>query len=216
MHVLVMAKEPIPGRVKTRLCPPCTPDEAASLAESALVDTLAAATSSDAERVVIALDGRPGPWCPPGVEVIAQVGGGFDQRLAAAWATAGGPGVQIGMDTPQVTGADLNAAMANLMAPGVDATIGPAEDGGWWLIGLRRPDRRVFDGIPMSRRDTGDHQRQRLDRLGLRWHAEPTRRDVDDIDDAFAVAEGAPNTQFARRLLALGLEHRRAVPGGRT
>src|ERR1700753_3823247 len=64
VHVLVMAKEPIPGRGKPRLSPPCTPQEAAALAAAALADVLAAATTCGADRVVLALDGRPGAWCP--------------------------------------------------------------------------------------------------------------------------------------------------------
>jgi hypothetical protein len=148
----------------------------------------------------LALDGRPGEWCPPGVEVIAQAGGSFDRRLAAAWELAGGPGVQIGMDTPQITAADLDHAMATLDHPGLDATIGPALDGGWWLIGLRRPDRRVFDGLPMSRTDTYVRQLERLAQLELRWGIEPARRDVDEIDDALAVADEAPDSRFAARL----------------
>jgi glycosyltransferase A (GT-A) superfamily protein (DUF2064 family) len=195
-----MAKEPMAGRVKTRLCPPCELAEAADLAAAALCDTLDAALSSGAERVVLALDGRPGEWCPPGVEVVTQVDGGFDARLAAAWEVAGGPGVQIGMDTPQLTARHLDGALATMSDDRFDATLGPAEDGGWWLIGLRRPDARVFAGLPMSRPDTGRLQRERLDLLGLRCGTEPPLRDVDHIADALAAAEAAPQTRFARRL----------------
>jgi glycosyltransferase A (GT-A) superfamily protein (DUF2064 family) len=153
--------------------------------------------------VVLALDGRPGPWCPPGIELVAQVRGGLDARLAAAWDATSGPGVQIGMDTPQVTGRDLDAALATISDDRFDATLGPADDGGWWLIGLRRPDQRVFAGLPMSRPDTGRRQRERIERLGLRCGTEPGRRDVDDVADAVAVAVAAPHTRFARRLAAI-------------
>jgi rSAM/selenodomain-associated transferase 1 len=203
MHVLVMAKEPVPGRVKTRLCPPCTFDDAARLAEAALADTLDAAVGSAASRVVLALDGAPGWWCPPGVDVVAQVEGPLDVRLAAAWEAAGGPGVQIGMDTPQVTPAHLDAAMATL--EGHDATLGPADDGGWWLIGLRRPDPRVFVGVPMSCPDTGARQVERIDALGLRSGREPALRDVDHVADAFAAADAAPGTRFAAALASMDL-----------
>jgi len=69
-HVLVLAKEPRPGRVKTRLCPPCSPEEAATVAAAALADTLEAVAASGADRHILALDGRPGPWLPPGFEVV--------------------------------------------------------------------------------------------------------------------------------------------------
>ena len=115
MHVIVVAKSPVPGRVKTRLVPPYTHVEAAALAEAALADTLAAALACGADEVVVALDGEPGPWLPPGCRVVAQRGAGLDERLAAAWTDAGGPGVQVGMDTPQVTSADLDAALTALV-----------------------------------------------------------------------------------------------------
>src|SRR5438105_10641512 len=101
-HILVMAKAPRAGLVKTRLCPPLTPAEAAAVAGAALRDTLAAVAASNAERWIIALDGPVGPWLPPGFEIIEQCQGSLDMRLAHAWHEAGGPGVQIGMDTPQV------------------------------------------------------------------------------------------------------------------
>jgi glycosyltransferase A (GT-A) superfamily protein (DUF2064 family) len=195
-----MAKAPIPGRVKTRLTPPLTPLQAADLAEAALADTLDAALASRADRVVVALDGPPGDWLPPGCVVVPQREGTLDQRLAAAWADVGGCGVQIGMDTPQVTAEDLDAALVALDA--ADAALGVADDGGWWAIALRRPDPAVFLGIPTSRLDTGARQRARLAALGLHTVLLPRRRDVDLFDDAVAVASAAPGTRFAATLRA--------------
>src|SRR5918995_5977921 len=136
-HVLVMAKAPQPGRVKTRLCPPCSPGQAAQVAEAALATTLAAVAASRAARRIVAVAGPPGPWLPPGFDVVAQRGAGLAERLANAWTDVGEEGVQIGMDTAQVTAADLDAALESLAAPGTDAVLGPAQDGGWWLLGLR-------------------------------------------------------------------------------
>ncbi len=196
VHVLVMAKAPVPGRVKTRLCPPYTPREAADLAEAALADTLDAVTASGATRRVLALDGAPGPWLPPGFEVVAQCGGSFDRRLAHAWATAGGPGVQIGMDTPQVTAADLDHALAALDA--TEAALGYAADGGWWAIGLRRAHPDAFRGVPMSTDGTGRAQRARLRDLGLGVTLLPTMVDLDTAADLAAVAAAGPTTRTAR------------------
>jgi glycosyltransferase A (GT-A) superfamily protein (DUF2064 family) len=197
VDLIVLAKEPVPGRVKTRLCPPCSPAEAAALAAAALADTLDAATASGADRVVLALDGRAGPWCPPGVDVVGQGGGGLDRRLATAWTATGGPAVQVGMDTPQVSAGDLDAVMAALAAPGVDAVLGPATDGGWWTVGLRRSRTDAFLGVPTSRPDTGARQHARLVALGLRTRTLPACTDVDSWADALAVAAGAPGTRFA-------------------
>jgi hypothetical protein len=203
VNLLVMAKEPIAGRVKTRLCPPCSPAEAAMVAEAALADTLDAALGSGADRVVLALDGSPGGWCPPGISIIPQVTGTLATRLTAAWTAVGGPGVQIGMDTPQVQPGHLDHAMDRLAAADIDAVLGPAIDGGWWLIGLRQPDDRVFADVPMSRADTGVRQRKRLVELGLRVAELPAMSDVDRFDDAVAVAESAPRTRFAAEVRQL-------------
>lgn len=218
--LIVLAKEPVPGRVKTRLSPPCTPVEAAMLAQAALADTLEAALASHAGRVVLALAGRPGPWCPPGVEVVGQGTGPLDRRLTAAWvASTSGPAMLIGMDTPQVTGADLDAAFGALADH--DAVLGPATDGGWWALGLRRPHPRAFAGVPMSRADTGARQHARLTALGLRTAPLPVRTDVDTWDDAVTVARTCPGGRFATAVDALraGLgggegAARRPVTGG--
>lgn len=195
--LMVMAKVPVAGRAKTRLCPPCSETEAASIARAALADTLDAVAATPVVRRVLVLDGRPGRWVPPGFDVIGQRGNGLGQRLAAAFYDVSGPALVIGMDTPQVTPSLLTAAATELLSPGTDAVLGPADDGGWWALGLRRPDARIFEGVPMSRPDTGAQQRNRLGELGLVVGALPARRDVDHFDDALAVAAEAPATRFA-------------------
>jgi glycosyltransferase A (GT-A) superfamily protein (DUF2064 family) len=203
MHLLVMAKEPVAGRVKTRLCPPCTAAEAADLAGAALADTLEAVAACGADRRVIALEGRPGPWLPDGFEVVPQQGASLGERLDAAWAEVGGPGIQIGMDTPQV-GADLlDHALARL-ADGASCLLGDAVDGGWWAIGLQRAVPRLFGPVPTSRHDTGARQRARCRALGLAVESLPVRRDVDEAADAVEVALEAPDSRFAAKVRALG------------
>jgi len=203
MHVLVMAKAPVAGQVKTRLCPPCSPVEAAALAEAALADTLEAVAGCGATRRVLALDGAPGPWLPPGFRIVPQVAGAFDRRLAHAWAIAGGPGVQIGMDTPQVTAADLDHALGSLDA--TESALGFAVDGGWWAIGLRQPHPDAFHGLPMSTERTGRAQFARLISLGLDVTLLPTLVDLDTVDDLSAVAAAGPATRTARLAMQLGL-----------
>lgn len=201
-HVLVVAKSPAPGKVKTRLCPPLTPAEAAEVAAAALADTLAAVAASRAARRILALDGPPGWWLPSGFEVIAQASGPLGTRLAAAWRHAGGPGVQLGMDTPQVTPDLLDDALDLVSGPRHhggphDAVLGLAEDGGWWALGLRRWVDGVFDGVPMSTAQTGAAQHARLAALGLDVTTLPTLRDLDTADDARVIAASAPGTRTA-------------------
>jgi uncharacterized protein len=196
VNLIVIAKAPVPGRSKTRLSPPCTPDEAARLAEAALADTLRAVAATPAERRVVVLDGEPDAWLPDGCEVVAQRGGGLDERLANAFDDVGGPALLIGMDTPQVTPALLSGALRLLRE--ADAVLGLALDGGFWALGLVRPDPSLLLGVPMSVAHTGRHQRARL--AGLRVRMLPALRDVDRIEDARVVAAQAAGGRFARTL----------------
>ncbi|MFC5213481.1 TIGR04282 family arsenosugar biosynthesis glycosyltransferase [Streptomyces coerulescens] len=194
--LLVIAKEPRPGHVKTRLTPPFTPEEAAALAEASLADTLDAVAHTPARRRVLVLDGRPGPWLPDGFEVVPQCSGGLDERLAAAFAGCDGPALLIGMDTPQVTPELLTVDWS-----GCDAYFGPAEDGGFWALGLAEPDPSRLRGVPMSTPHTGAAQRARLSDLRVRDL--PRLRDVDTGDDADLVARSAPGGRFAAALARL-------------
>lgn len=217
-HILVMAKAPVAGRVKTRLCPPCSPEEAAEVAAAALGDTLEAVAACGATRKIVALDGRPGPWLPPGFELFPQRGGDFTERLARAWADAGGPGIQIGMDTPQVRAGELDSLLDGLLGrlrPGRagglggaprPAVLGYAADGGWWVIGFdgARPS-SVFAGIPMSTASTGRHQERRLRRLGMEVVLAGVHRDIDTADDLAEVAALAPGSRTESAAAALGL-----------
>ncbi|XRQ16215.1 TIGR04282 family arsenosugar biosynthesis glycosyltransferase [Actinomadura welshii] len=202
--LVVIAKEPVPGRVKTRLTPAYTPAEAAALAEASLRDTLAAVAAAPARRRVLALDGTPGRWLPRGFTVIAQRGGGLDERLACAFddAFAGRPLLLIGMDTPQVTPRLLDQARRALDRHG--AVVGPAADGGFWLLGLRRPDPRLLRGVPMSRSCTAAVLLARLRAAGLDAGFLPRLTDVDTPADARAVAARAPGGRFAAAVRALG------------
>ena len=200
-QVLVIAKEPVPGRVKTRLTPPFTPAEAAMLAEAALTDTLVAVAATPLARRVLALDGTAGDWLPAGFDVIPQHGDGLDERLAAAFAEAHAalplPMVLIGMDTPQVTSGLLAGAAGTLVRGEADAVFGPAADGGFWLLGLRKPDRSLLAGVPMSRADTGRRQLDRLTAAGLRVAMMPELTDVDTVTEAELVAGQIPGSAFA-------------------
>ncbi|MEX0755544.1 MAG: DUF2064 domain-containing protein [Actinomycetota bacterium] len=197
MNLIVLAKEPAPGRSKTRLSPPCSPREAASIAEAALADTLATVAAVPAARHVLALDGGPGTWLPAGIDVIPQRGRGLAERLAAAFADVGGPAFLVGMDTPQLTNELLGDAVDHLRRPGIDAVLGAAEDGGWWGIGLRESNDAVFVGVPMSTCATADAQRTRLRLLGLRFDELRVLRDVDMFEDAVEVAASVPGSGFA-------------------
>jgi uncharacterized protein len=192
--------------VKTRLCPPCTPLEAARLAAAALADTVDTVSSSIARRRVLVLDGEY--RAPDGWDRLSQRGGPLDERLANAFAdvAADGPAVLVGMDTPQLTVRHLDDALAALTDPdGPDAVFGPAEDGGWWLLGLRNPRHaEALRGIPTSRATTGADTHAALAGRGLWVSPAPRLRDVDEMADAVAAARACPpERRFAREIQAV-------------
>ncbi len=200
MHVTIIAKAPVAGQVKTRLCPPCTPEQAARVAAAALADTLAAvdevARVCGARRVLL-LDGDRQHWMPASFDVVAQRGDGLEQRLCNGFVDLG-PGVIIGMETPHVA-----ATLADAVAAahrGVD-TIGLATDGGYWMIGLCAAGvamaHGLFHGVPMSRTHTGLAQLRRMHQHGRQVRLLPMARDLDTIDDLEAVAESGRTGNLA-------------------
>jgi rSAM/selenodomain-associated transferase 1 len=199
LQILVLAKAPVPGRVKTRLCPPCTPRQAAGIAAAALADTVDVVTAATVGARVLVVDGdHP---APPGWTAIAQRGGPLGERIANAFEdtrAAGTSTVLIGMDTPQLTGAHLGASA--LLLGTDDAVLGLADDGGWWALGLRDPgDATVLRGIETSTADTGRQTLAALRRRGLRVGLLDRLRDVDTVADARAVAAVCPpGSRFAR------------------
>jgi glycosyltransferase A (GT-A) superfamily protein (DUF2064 family) len=204
--LLVIAKAPVPGRVKTRLCPPCTPEQAALVAEAALADTLSTVDRCLAVRRVLVLHGEYP--APTGWDVVPQRGQGLGERLAAAFADAARlPTVEaagqllVGMDTPQLTPALIGALAAGLGR--ADAVLGPALDGGWWGLALRDPvHAKVLEGVPMSTSDTGRLTAEALRGLGLRVVCGPRLRDVDTAADARAVAQVCRAGSFAAAVRA--------------
>lgn len=197
--IVVLAKEPRPGHVKTRLQARFSPDQAAALAAAALSDTLAAVRASRVRRRVLAWEGDPTGWSH-GFEVVTQPDGDLSARLASAFSAVqavrpGEPTLLIGMDTPQVQPSLLVHRWG-----GADAVLGLSDDGGFWAIGLRDADPyAVFDGIEMSTDRTGANQFARLLNLDLSVQLLPPLRDVDEPADAEMVADRYPQLHFSRR-----------------
>jgi glycosyltransferase A (GT-A) superfamily protein (DUF2064 family) len=215
-QVLVITKAPVPGRSKTRLSPPCTPEQAAGIAAAAVGDTLDAVRAAPVADRVVALDGAPGELELDGFTVMPQVDGDLGTRLAVAFADAMAgrpvPTLLIGMDTPQVTPA-LLARCAELLesaGPGT-AVLGTAPDGGWWALGLHdAAPAAVLATVPMSREDTAVRTRAALEAIGLTVLDLPQLTDIDHFPDAIAVAaECPPHSRTSREVAsvstALGL-----------
>jgi len=209
MRVLVMAKAPVAGQVKTRLGAEVGMDAAAELAAASLLDTVTACREAFGPADCLlalcgdlrsAVRGEELAAAVAGWRVSGQRGETFAERLAHAHAEVppGTPVVQVGMDTPQLTSGHLHATAAALV--GHDAVLGPAEDGGWWVLGLREPAAAaVLREVPMSTPTTYDDTRGALVEAGLRVAGTLSLRDVDTVADADAVAAQAPDTEFGRR-----------------
>lgn len=206
--VLVVAKAPRPGAVKTRLIPYLGEVGSARVAAAALLDTLLVAGAVFSNRV-LALDGNLAESGTVdtseivrqtmGWQVIGQSSGDFGHRLAYAHADAAAltrtssgraPRVlQIGMDTPQVSAGMLEDNARALCEPDVDAILGSADDGGWWVCGTSNLfQAATLAGVPMSQPDTGDLTLAALRSVGARVGLVAGLRDLDTIDDAKVIA----------------------------
>lgn len=202
ISLLVLAKEPQPGRVKTRLVPALSYEQAATLAGAALRDTLACGDSVAARRRILAFDGDARAWLPRGWTSVRQPAGGLDARIVAAFASVRrGPALLVGMDTPQLRPQHVQA----FDPARYDAGLGLAADGGYWCIGFADPRHAgaAVSGIPMSTADTGDRQLDRLRELGLRVQLLDTLTDVDTFATAVEVAAAAPHSRFAAALASI-------------
>lgn len=199
--LLIVAKAPVPGLAKTRIAQTIGDDAAAELAAAAFLDTLDAAAAVGWPLIVAMtgdltqaarLDEITAALLAP--TVIEQRGDGLGQRLAHAHvdADAGHGVVQVGMDTPQVTIEDFLEA-GHLVEAG-HRTIGLADDGGWWLLGLPNgADATALVDVPMSQGDTGSLTEAALGEVShVRVH-----RDMDTWEDAQAIAADLPISRLA-------------------
>lgn len=216
--LLVAAKAPEPGRAKTRLTPPATAGQAAEIAAASLLDTLRAVGSVAGAAPVVALTGTLASACRceellaalRHMTVVQQRGDGLAERLVTAHADTGAalpgrPVLQIGMDTPQVTGDLLAGCSQRLHGRGApDALLGPAGDGGWWALGLRDPRHAaLLRSVPMSSPDTGELTARALRSAGLRVELLGELSDVDTMADALQVAQQLPGSEFAAAVAAV-------------
>jgi glycosyltransferase A (GT-A) superfamily protein (DUF2064 family) len=205
--LLIVAKAPVPGLAKTRIARTVGDALAADVAAAALLDTVDVAVAVG-WPVVVAMTGDLTQAARSeeiagrlmGATVIDQRGDGLGARLANAHADAdAGHGVvQVGMDTPQVTVEDLLIA-GRLVADG-HRVVGPAEDGGWWLLGLPDPAEAVaLVDVPMSQPDTGVLTEAALG--GAVEHVR-TLRDMDNWGDAVAISHDLPISRLAQVVAA--------------
>lgn len=220
--LVLFAKAPIPGQVKTRLCPPLTPDEAAGLHGSFVLDALEqsrrAAKLARGKSAQGSLDRFVA--CAPspahvffkileereGVRLIHQIGDDLGARMEQAFKALFAMDYQrvllVGTDLPTLPASVYMQALSLLSDH--DLVLGPSLDGGYYLIGLKRPAPDLFAGMPWSTDRVLALTQKKADTLGLKTALLPPCRDVDTIDDLLALIHEA------------GLEARGTRQGGKT
>lgn len=215
VSVLVVAKAPEPGRVKTRLAAAIGDKVAADIAAAALLDTLDAVAAAPVTARAVALTGDLDSAADSAeirrrlksFTVFRQRGDAFADRLANAHVDAadGYPVLQIGMDTPQVT-AELLADCARLLLQ-IPAVLGLAFDGGWWVLGIRTPTAaECLRAVPMSQPDTGELTLKALRDNGIDVTLVQRLGDFDIVDDIALVRDCCvPGSRFAQATRAAGL-----------
>ncbi|OFJ50970.1 TIGR04282 family arsenosugar biosynthesis glycosyltransferase [Mycolicibacterium grossiae] len=212
---LVVAKAPVPGLAKTRLAASIGPEAAADVAAAALLDTLDAVLASSLSGRVVAFTGDLDRACRSAeirarladVTVVEQRGEDFAERLVGAHADAaaatGHPVLQIGMDTPQVSGPLLTRCARTLLAE--PAILGMARDGGWWVLGLHDPRvAQCLRAVPMSQADTGEQTLRALVAAGVTPALVEELADIDTIADLAAVGRECAVGSRTRSVAAVG------------
>lgn len=202
--LVIFAKAPIPGQVKTRLCPPLTHDEAATLQGSFVLDTL--------ERTKAAVIKLKLPFdrylaCAPsstlvffkileerqGVTLLDQEGEDLGSRMHHAFDTLFERGYQhvliVGTDVPALPIGYYQQALGQLEKH--DLVLGPALDGGYYMIGLNKPTPTLFENMPWSTDRVLALTREKATSLGLRTALLPEWRDIDRLDDLQAIIEAS-------------------------
>ncbi|HZP38067.1 MAG TPA: TIGR04282 family arsenosugar biosynthesis glycosyltransferase [Methylomirabilota bacterium] len=202
----VMAKAPRPGAVKTRLCPPLRPPEAAELARCFLLDAVDRVRAVAGARPVIGYSPPEArsefEQIAPGFALLAQEGPDLGARqsrlLAEVLALGHAAALVMGTDVPTLPCECLDEAVSLVMAPDVDLVLGPTEDGGYYLVGLRTPCPALFENMPWSTSTVLTRTLERAQRLGLRAACLPAWFDVDttaDLERLAADLAGTPGRE---------------------
>ena len=186
-----MARAPAPGKVKTRLCPPLDPGQAAEFYECVLRDVLGELSSSERWDTWIAYAERSRDYFlqfpEPGISLLPQRGASLGARMHAVFADLCHAGyrqvVLVGSDIPTLQAASVGQACGLLEEGESDLVLGPAHDGGYYLIGLAQPEERLFGGIAWSTASVLEQTLARARDLELRVRMVPDTYDVDVAED---------------------------------
>jgi rSAM/selenodomain-associated transferase 1 len=200
----LFAKQPVPGQVKTRLTPPLTAEQACQLYDVVLRETVAQLRTAGLPLVICYAGQRE--WFRatfPGLPLLAQSGEDLGARMRhavnALFAAGAGPVLLAGSDSPDLPIPLLRQAVERLHDQ--DVAVIPCQDGGYALVGMRRPTTELFEGIPWSSAQVLTATRQRSRELGLTLHETATWHDLDELADLRRLVARAPESQTAHHIL---------------
>ncbi|MBI2944890.1 MAG: TIGR04282 family arsenosugar biosynthesis glycosyltransferase [Candidatus Wallbacteria bacterium] len=210
--LIVFAKVPLPGSCKTRLAASIGDERAARLAEAFLRETIELGEGAGCDRALYFAPAeeseRARRLAPPGWTVEPQSGGDLGLRMAGAFEEAFRRGYEraavIGSDSPQL-GAPLVRRAFELLGV-ADVVLGPATDGGYYLMALRSPCPGLFAGIPWSTPAVLSRTLARCGSLGLTVELLPELRDVDELGDLLALVRYLADSGGSPALLQACLE----------
>jgi len=189
--LIIFARDPVPGKVKTRLAQRIGNKAAAKIYSAMLSDIVHKASSLTGVRTMIfwAIESGDVPKFPelPCVEMFIQSGSDLGSRMDNAFSAAFSSGISqcciIGSDSPDLPTALLLQAFDLLDAPDTDIVYGPAEDGGYYLLGMKRPWSALFNNMQWSSPDVLEKTLARINTLGLAGFRLATWYDIDTYDD---------------------------------
>lgn len=221
--LIIFAKRPAPGRVKTRLSPPLSPEQAAELYRCMLLDVLAKAATLPGvdKRIFYEPEEDAAAFfaeTAAGMECFPQNGKGLGEKMANAFselfAMGYGRVAIIGTDLPDLPMGYVEEAFGRLESGEIDAVFGPSEDGGYYLLALREPHGELFRDVPWSSGEVLAKSLERAEEAGVRVSLLPTWHDVDTAGDLHRLelldaGNGAPRT---REFLGSWLKELRLIP----
>ncbi len=200
----LFAKEPLPGKVKTRLTPPLSAEQACLLYGVALQETVAQLLSTGVQLVICYAGRRD--WFSeafPGLPLLAQAGDDLGIRMSnamqALFAAGGVPVLLAGSDSPDLPISLVQLALVQLQE--TDVAIVPCHDGGYAIIGMRRAETKLFEGIPWSTSRVLEATRQRSRELGLTYHETACWDDLDELDDLRRLVVRSPKSRTAQHIV---------------
>ena len=223
----VMARAPSPGRVKTRLCPPLAPEEAAEFYDCLLRDVLGDLSRSERWDTWVAYAERSRDYFlklrEPRVALLPQRGASLGDRMHAVFVDLGGAGyrqvVLVGSDVPGLAKTSVRTACEVLEQGRCDVALGPAHDGGYYLIGLNRPAEGLFRGVSWSTGSVLDQTLARARDLRLRTHLVSAAYDVDVAEDLQRLRrdlDGSRELRAVRPRTHAWMSRRAQAPGEKT